>query len=219
RGENNLTGDNEALIVIDGVVINNSSARRTANAGESVYGTSSDNMPADYGSGLNDINPEDIENLTVLKGPAAAALYGQRGANGAIIITTKSGNAKKKGLGVTVNSNFSLESVNRWPDMQFEYGQGLDGAAHYSYGASEDGASTSGTSSAYGPRFDGQYFYQYDPVTQARGKERTPWVPYTNKIREFFEVGQTLTNSVSVDGGTDKTTARFSATNVKNKWI
>src|SRR5690606_4669200 len=79
--------------------------------------------------------------------------------------------------------------------------------------------STSGTSSAYGPRFDGQYFYQYDPVTQARGKERTPWVPYTNKIREFFEVGQTLTNSVSVDGGTDKTTARFSATNVKNKWI
>ncbi len=219
RGENNLTGDNEALIVIDGVVINNSSARRTANAGESVYGTSSDNMPADYGSGLNDINPEDIENLTVLKGPAAAALYGQRGANGAIIITTKSGSAKKKGLGVTVNSNFSLESVNRWPDMQFEYGQGLDGAAHYSYGASEDGASTSGTSSAYGPRFDGQYFYQYDPLTQARGKERTPWVPYKNKIREFFEAGQTLTNSVSVDGGTDKTTARFSATNVKNKWI
>ncbi|WP_174262588.1 SusC/RagA family TonB-linked outer membrane protein [Pseudopedobacter saltans] len=219
RGENNLTGDNEALIVVDGVVINNSSARRTANAGESVYGTSSDNMPADYGSGLNDINPEDIENINILKGPAAAALYGQRGANGAIIITTKSGSTKKKGLGVTFNSNFALESVNRWPDMQFEYGQGLDGAAYYSYGASEDGASTSGTSSAYGPRFDGQYFYQYDPVTQARGKERTPWVPYTNKIRDFFETGQTLTNSVSVDGGTDKTTARFSATNVKNKWI
>ncbi|RRN78085.1 SusC/RagA family TonB-linked outer membrane protein, partial [Pseudoxanthomonas sp. SGD-10] len=219
RGENNLTGDNEALIVVDGVVINNSSGRRTANAGESAYGTGSDNMPADYGSGLNDINPEDIENLTVLKGPAAAALYGQRGANGAIIITTKSGKSNKKGLGVTFNSNASIESVNRWPDMQFEYGQGLDGAAHYSYGASEDGASTSGTSSAYGPRFDGQYFYQYDPVTQARGKERTPWVPYTNKIRDFFEVGQTLTNSLSVDGGTDRTTARFSATNVTNKWI
>lgn len=98
RGENNLTGDNEALIVVDGVVINNSSARRTANAGESVYGTSSDNMPADYGSGLNDINPEDIENINILKGPAAAALYGQRGANGAIIITTKSGSTKKKDL-------------------------------------------------------------------------------------------------------------------------
>ncbi|WP_448635895.1 TonB-dependent receptor plug domain-containing protein [Pedobacter panaciterrae] len=96
RGENNLTGDNEALIVLDGVVINNSGGRRTANASDAVYGTGSDNMPADYGSSVNDINPEDIESVTVLKGPGAAALYGQRGANGAIIITTKSGNSKKK---------------------------------------------------------------------------------------------------------------------------
>src|SRR5690606_13953668 len=81
RGENNLTGDNEALIVVDGVVINGGSGRGTAVGGESAYGTSGDNMPADYGSGLNDINPEDIETVTVLKGPGAAALYGQRGAN------------------------------------------------------------------------------------------------------------------------------------------
>jgi outer membrane receptor for ferrienterochelin and colicin len=78
RGENNLTGENEALIVVDGVVINQGSGRRSAIAGESTYGTGSDNMPADYGSGLNDINPEDIESVTVLKGPGAAALYGQR---------------------------------------------------------------------------------------------------------------------------------------------
>src|SRR5882762_7926806 len=78
RGENNLTGDNEALIVVDGVVINQGSGRRNAISGESVYGTSSDNMPADYGSSINDINPEDIESVTVLKGPGAAALYGQR---------------------------------------------------------------------------------------------------------------------------------------------
>ncbi len=219
RGENNLTGDNEALIVVDGVVINNGSGRGTANSGESVYGTSSDNMPADYGSSLNDINPEDIESVNVLKGPGAAALYGQRGANGAIIITTKSGSPNRKGLGVTFNSNASMESVNRWPDMQFEYGQGLDGANYYSYGASADGSSTGGTSSAYGPRFDGQMFFQYDPATQKVGTERTPWVPYTNKIRNFFETGQTYTNSISVDGGTDKTTARFSATNVSNDWI
>lgn len=96
RGENNLTGDNEALIVVDGVVINHGSGRRSAIRGEAAYGTGSDNMPADYGSGLNDINPEDIESVTVLKGPGASALYGQRGANGAIIITTKSGAAKKK---------------------------------------------------------------------------------------------------------------------------
>lgn len=219
RGENNLTGDNEALIVVDGVVINQGSGRRTANAGETAYGTGSDNMPADYGSSINDINPEDIETVSVLKGPGAAALYGQRGANGAIIITTKSGNAKKKGFGITINSNTAFEDVNRWPDLQYEYGQGLAGADYYSYGTSPDGASTSGTSSAYGPKFNGQNFFQWDPVTQAQGKTRTPWVPYKNKIREFFDVGRTYTNSVSVDGGTDKTTARFSATNVNNKWI
>ena len=219
RGENNLTGENEALIVVDGVVINQGSGRRTEVRGESAYGTSSDNMPADYGSGLNDINPEDIESVTVLKGPGAAALYGQRGANGAIIITTKSGNAKRKGWGVTLNSNVSTESVNRWPDLQYEYGQGLDGVPHYSFGASPDGSSTSATSSAYGPRFNGQSFFQYDPATQRQGTERTPWIPYPNKIRNYFNTGQTVTNSISVDGGSDKTTARFSVTDVRNKWI
>jgi TonB-linked SusC/RagA family outer membrane protein len=218
RGENNLTGDNEALIVVDGVVINQGSGRRTSNSGESAYGTSSDNMPADYGSNLNDINPEDIETVTVLKGPGAAALYGQRGANGAIIITTKSGK-KHSGLGITFNSNASLESVNRWPDLQYEYGQGTAGSRYYSFGAGPDGASTSATSSAYGPKFDGQLFYQLDPTTQKQSTVRTPWVPYRNQIRDFFDVGQTFTNSVSVDGGSDKTTARFSATNVTNHWI
>jgi TonB-linked SusC/RagA family outer membrane protein len=219
RGENNLTGDNEALIVLDGVVINQGSGRRTSNAGETAYGTGSDNMPADYGSNLNDINPEDIETVTVLKGPGAAALYGQRGANGAIVITTKSGSAKRKGLGITFNSNFSMESVNRWPDLQYEYGQGTAGSNYYSYGAGPDGPSTSGTSSAYGPKFDGQQFFQLDPITQKQSTVRTPWVPYKNQIRDFFQDGQTLTNSISIDGGSEKTTARFSATNVHNKWI
>lgn len=219
RGENNLTGDNEALIVVDGVVINQGSGRRTAISGENVYGTGSDNMPADYGSGLNDINPEDIESVTVLKGPGAAALYGQRAANGAIIITTKSGRRKKKSFGVTFNSNASIEQPNRWPDLQYEYGQGLAGASYYSYGTTADGASTSGTSSAYGPRFDGQKFFQLDADSQAVGKERTPWVPYKNSVRKFFNVGNTITNSLSVDGGTQKTTARLSLTNVLNNWI
>lgn len=219
RGENNLTGENEALIVVDGVVINQGSGRRSAVSGESAYGTGSDNMPADYGSSINDINPEDVESVTVLKGPGAAALYGQRGANGAIIITTKSGSAKRKGLGITFNSNASIEQVNRWPDLQYEYGQGLDGNSYYSHQASADGVNTSATSSAYGPRFNGQMFYQYDPVTQTQGKERTPWVPYPNKIRNYFQTGQTITNTISIDGGTDRTTARLSLTNVNNKWI
>lgn len=219
RGESNLTGENEALIVVDGVVINNGSGRRTGIDGETPYGTGSDNMPADYGSGLNDINPEDIESVTVLKGAGAAALYGQRGANGALIITTKSGSSRKKGFGVTFTSNESLEQVNRWPDLQYEYGQGLDGAAYYSFGASADGSSTSGTSSAYGPKFDGQQFFQYDPVTGAQGTERTPWVPYKTAVKDFFQTGKTFTNGISLDGGNDKTTARFSFTNVNNDWI
>ncbi|GEP95871.1 SusC/RagA family TonB-linked outer membrane protein [Chitinophaga cymbidii] len=218
RGETNLTGGGEALIVVDGVVIGGSS-RRTAVSGEDIYGTGSDNMPADYGSGLNDINPEDIESITVLKGPGAAALYGERGANGALIITTKSGSSKRKGLGVTINSNASIEDVNRWPDLQYEYGQGLDGMDYYSYGASADGSSTSGTSSAYGPKFDGQSFFQYDPNLQAVGKERTPWVGYPGKINKYFQTGETFTNTISVDGGTDRTTARFSVTDVRNTWI
>lgn len=220
RGENNLTGDNEALIVVDGVVISSSGGRRSANSSDAVYGTGSDNMPADYGSTMNDINPEDIESVTVLKGPGASALYGQRGANGAIIITTKSGNTKrKKGVSIKFTSNGYMESVNRWPDLQYEYGQGLDGAAYYSYLASADGASTSGTSSAYGPRFDGQSFFQYDPVTQGQAKVRTPWVPYKNQIREFFQTGYNLQNNLSIDGALGRTTARFSVSRTDNTWI
>ena len=169
RGENNLTGNNDALIVIDGVVINQGSGRTTESGGK---GYLSEETPVDFGSGLNDINPEDIENVTVLKGPGAAALYGQRGANGAIIITTKSG-AKTNGLGVTINSNATMETINRWPDLQYQYGQGTDGDNYYSYNTTEDGASTRSTSSAWGPKFDGQNFYQYDPITHTKGLEKT----------------------------------------------
>lgn len=222
RGENNLTGNNEALIVVDGVVISSSSGSRTANRNETTYGTSGDNMQADYGSSLNDINPEDIESVTVLKGPGAAALYGQRGANGAIIITTKSGSSKRKGLGITWSSNASIEQMNNSrPDLQYEYGQGVDGQSYHSYDAGPDGPSTRSTSSAWGPRFNGQMFYQYSPHLQGRDTVRTPWVPYSGKngVNGYFETGSTFSNTVSIDGGTDKTTARFSFTNVRNNWI
>lgn len=215
RGENNLTGDNGALIVVDGVVINQGSGRNTSYGDK---GYLAEETPIDFGSGLNDINPEDIANVTVLKGPGASALYGQRGANGAIIITTKSGRTRS-GLGVTFNSNTSFESINRWPDLQYEYGQGVDGDNYYSYNASADGASTKSTSSAWGPRFNGQEYFQYDPITHTQGTVRTPWVPYVNDSRNFFDTGRTLTNSVTLDGGNEKTAARFSATNVNNKWI
>ena len=219
RGENNLTGDNEALIVVDGVVINNSSGRRSANKSDQVYATNSDNLPADYGSSLNDINPEDIETVSVLKGPAAAALYGQRAANGAVIITTKSAAQKKKGhFNVRYTMNGSIEQVNRYPDLQYEYGQGLGGALYYSYGASQDGASTSGTSSAYGPRFDGQSFYQYDPARQTAGLQRTPWKAYDN-INDFWDQGQDFKNNLSIDGRLGATGIRLNLGTENDKWI
>lgn len=214
RGENNLSGSSEALIVVDGVVM---SSPRTGNGSGSYL--SSDN-PVDFGTGLNDINPEDIESVSVLKGPGAAALYGARGANGAIIITTKSGNSKKKGIGVTVNSNTTIGTVSRWPDYQYEYGQGTGGQdLWYSYNNTEDGKSTKSTSSAWGPRFNGQSYYQYDPATGTNGTERTPWVPYKNNRKDYFEAAKTFTNSVSIEGGSDKTSARLSYTNLKNSWI
>lgn len=213
RGENNLTGENEALIIVDGVVVSSGSGKRTATGGSAAAPTDGI-QPTDFGSGINDINPEDIESVTVLKGPGAAALYGQRGANGAIIITTKSGNAKNNAISITVNSNSAFESANRWPDLQYEYGQGQSGADTYGYGVN------SASSLAFGPRFNGQSFVQYDHLTQTAGKEATPWVPYTNQIREFFETGKTFTNSISLSGNLKKNSKfRLSATHGKNEWI
>jgi len=218
RGENNLTGDNEALIVIDGVVASASGSRSASPSG-GVYGTSGDNMPVDYGSALNDINPEDIESVTVLKGPGAAALYGQRGANGAILITTKSGNTKRKTLGINFSQNITFEEVNRKPDLQREYGQGLGGAAYYSRGASADGPNTNSTSSAWGPKFDGQYYFQWDPELQNTGLTRTPWVAKANPIDAFFKRGYDSNTSASLDGNINKTNLRLALNHNENDWI
>nr|WP_276902990.1 SusC/RagA family TonB-linked outer membrane protein [Pedobacter kyonggii] len=219
RGENNLTGDNEALIVIDGVVAS-SSARRTASASGGVYGTSGDIMPADFGSALNDLNPDDIESVTVLKGPGASALYGQRGANGAIIITTKSGNKNRKKLGITFTSNSTWEDVNKSPDIQSQYGQGQFGVNYFSYGTSEDGGSTNGTSASWGAPFNqGTSFFQYDPATKTRGTTRTPWMAYGNPVEAFFKTGFESSNSVGLDGTYKKVAMRFSATHGNNEWI
>lgn len=219
RGENNLTGDNEALIVIDGVVAS-SSSRRTAATGGGVYGTSGDIMPADFGSGISDLNPDDIESVTVLKGPAASALYGQRGANGAIIITTKSASKDRKTMGITFTSNSSWQDINRGPDRQQEFGAGTFGAPYFSYGASPDGSSTNATSSTWGPAFNtGSMFYQYDPVTNKQGVARTPWVAYKDPIDAFFVTGFESLNSISLDGTYKKVGMRLSASHGSNEWI
>lgn len=216
RGESNLTGDNQALIVIDGVVINNSSGLSTGTGSDAYLGEDS---PVDFGSGLNDINPEDIESINVLKGAGAAALYGQRGAHGAIIITTKSGDEKMKGLKVSFSSNANFETAYHWPDYQYEYGSGKEGANYFSWGPTEDGPNTRSSSMAWGPKFDGQMFFQYDPVTHGAATERSLWKAYPNNRKDFFQTGQTYTNSVALSGGSKSTNFRLGFTNVANYWI
>ncbi|WP_449399233.1 TonB-dependent receptor plug domain-containing protein [Chryseobacterium wanjuense] len=152
RGDVSMNGfEDQALIVVDGVPMNG----RTIGSGTLAYGAGSGgDVPIDYGNDLNSINPDDIESITVLKGPTAAALYGSRGAKGAVMITTKSGKNKDGKLQVSLNSYTSFDSVLKWPDWQYEYGQGTmtkdkNGNYYYSYGASVDGVSTGGTSSAF----------------------------------------------------------------------
>lgn len=226
RGDRSFdAGGNEALIVVDGVPLING---RVSSGVDDAYGagTSSPDrdIPIDFGNGLGDINPDDIESVTVLKGAAATALYGSRAGNGAVIITTKSGQKRAGGLGVTVNSNSSFNDILRWPDVQYEYGQGNNnrnaaGELYYSYGLSEDGTNTGSTSSAYGPKFDGQMYYQYDPAIEAQSTERLPWRPYKDNVQGFFRTGSTFTNSVALDGATDNFSARASFTHTKNEWI
>jgi len=224
RGDNSMNPDgNNALIVIDGVPKNSG---LTSSGVNNAYGAGAGNdIPVDYGNGIADINPDDIESITVLKGPGATALYGSRAANGALIITTKSGMRKGKGIGVTINSNSSINTVLHWPDYQYEYGQGTGkalnsaGQFYYSYGASADGASTSGTSSAFGPRFNGQSYFQYDPTKQGPGSVRTPWQPYKGGIKDFWRTGYTLSNNIALEGGNENGAARLSFTHTKNEWI
>ena len=176
------------------------------------------------GNGLNSINPDDIESVTVLKGASAAALYGSRAANGALMITTKSGKTKNGRIKVSFNSSLSYDSVLKWPDYQYQYGQGTlakntAGQFFYSYGASADGVSTGGTSSAFGPKFNGQYYFQYDPTVLGQSKERQLWRPYEDNIKGFWETGVTSSNNVSIENSSEKTSYRASLTYLDNKWM
>ena len=220
RGNNSLNPNgNNALIVIDGIPVNN---EMTTSGSSSAY--TGNDSPIDYGNAISDLNADDIESVTILKGPGATALYGSRAANGALVITTKGGQ-KTKGLGITFNSSAAFDVIQRWPDYQYEYGQGTgksfdaDGNPYYSFGSSEDGGNTGSTSSAFGPRFEGQYFYQYDPVLEGQSAERQLWRAYPDNRKDFWETGLTLKNNVAMQGGDDKGNIRVSIGHEKNNWI
>ncbi|QXU42118.1 SusC/RagA family TonB-linked outer membrane protein [Pedobacter sp. D749] len=216
RGQNSLDLDKgEPLIVIDGVPV---LSGMVGNNGLSYGATGNTEPPVDYGNALSDINAEDIKDVTVLRGPSAAALYGSRAASGAILITTKNNAERKERLNVTFNSSANLEGVLHYPDFQYEYGAGNTINTYFSYGASPDGPSTNSTRS-FGPAFSRQLYYQYDPVTKTRGIEKTPWVADKNYVKDAFVTGVTYNNTLSLTGGDSKNSVRLSYNDVRNKYI
>jgi TonB-linked SusC/RagA family outer membrane protein len=189
RGEGSLTGDNNALIVVDGIPIDNSTSSGGAGSSTSGY--------ADHGNRFNDINPEDIESITVLKGPSATSLYGSRGASGVLLITTKKGAQGKKGkVDVGINSSYSRERAIILLDRQDQFGQGYDNL-HFD----------SGENWAWGPAFDGVVRPWTSPVdTDGDGALESLIRPYSNvdnQLQEFFNLGQTLSNSVYLSGANE----------------
>lgn len=196
RGGSSITGNNQALIVVDGIPIDNSQT----DAGDNL------NNQVDAGNRGNDINPDDVESVTLLKGPAAAALYGTRAANGALIITTKNGKSLKgKRSEIIVSSSYNLESILKLPEYQNEYGQGGQGAPD------------SRENFSWGPKFDGAV----RPWGQQVGDSQRvkPYVGLKNNVKEFFDIGRTLTNNVSFSLNNDKTSFFLSFNNVDQKGV
>ncbi len=195
RGFQSLAGSNQPLYVIDGVPMSN----------EAIQSSDELNHNYDFGSGANAINPDDVAEMTVLKGAAATALYGSRAANGVIMITTKKGRKRDKGLGVTYNGGIQFSNVARLVEMQNRFGQGASGE-HVQI---ENGS--------WGPRFDGLervYGYVYDNSQRVKS-----YSPIKNNIRDFFDTGVMFNNSVSFDGATDKSDFFVSLSNINNNGV
>ena len=226
RGERSLNiNANQPLFVIDGVPISNGFS------GSSGRG----NQDADYGNGAGFVNPDDVESMTVLKGAGATALYGSRGANGVILITTKSGK-NTKGIGVTVNSTVMFENPLILPDFQDQYGQGLNG--NFEFRDGNGGGTADGVDESWGPSYTGQSIAQFDSPTSngfrggdvgnlftsigpvnlnaqlaARGTiTATPWVPQPDNVKDFFETGVLQSHNLAVAGSNDKGDFRLSYT-------
>lgn len=200
RGQSSFSGQNSPLIVVNGVPINNT----TFGVGGD-FGGQGAVASTDGGDGLSSINPDDIESMTVLKGGAAAALYGSRAQNGVVMITTKSGTANK-GLGVDVNTNFTSDTPLDFTDLQYEYGQG-------EFGVRPTSANPTSGVWSFGEKFQpGMTQVLFDGVT-------APYEPIKGRINKFYQVGSTLTNTVSVSNGGVNGGFNLSIANMDNKSI
>ena len=184
RGNASITGNNEPLYVVDGVPIDNRS-----------FGNAGSGGGVDLPNGAADINPDDIESVTVLKGPNAAALYGLRAGNGVIVITTKRGTAGKK-FSVSVNSNITFSNPLLLPNYQNSYGQGGD-PSYFEYVNGASGGVGDGVDESWGPPLDvGLEFVQWD--SQLYSGQPLPWVSRPNNVRDFLDTGVNTSNNVSL---------------------
>ena len=215
RGDASLNiNGNSPLFVVDGTPISN----------EIVGSNGSGTQDVDYGNGASEINPQDVESINVLKGPAAAALYGSRAANGAIIITTKKGSRQSGRLGVTFNTGVTVENILMLPDWQNQYGQGNN--QQFAFVDGSGSGIADGVDESWGPRLDtGLLIPQFDSprVDGTRGGDTfvsnspitpTPWVSNPDNTKDFFETGITLTNSIAVSKAGENGNMRVSFQNL-----
>ncbi len=199
RGQSSFSGQNNPLIVVNGVPIDNSNF---ALGGD--FGTRASNS-SDGGDGLSSINPDDIEEMTVLKGATAAALYGSRAKDGVVMITTKS-KGSGKGYSITYNANFTTDTPLDFTDFQYEYGQGEGGKRPTTANP------TSGVWS-FGEKFQ-------PGMTQTLFNNKTyPYEPVRNRVRQFYRVGTNFTNTVTVANSGANGGFSLSFGNTDNKGI
>jgi TonB-linked SusC/RagA family outer membrane protein len=182
RGNRSIQGSNNALIVVDGVPINNNTYSAAGSDFGSVQGS----------DGASNINPDDIESMTILRGASAAALYGSQAGNGVIVITTKKGT--KDRVSVTINSGLTSERAFSLTKLQDEYGQGNSGTLNPASGES------------WGAKMDGQSYTNY--LGESRSYSAQP-----DNVKDFFRTGTSLNNSIGVSGGSDKMQTYLSYTN------
>ena len=220
RGETSLSGDSSALFVVDGVPITSGFIPNSSSA-------DGDDPNIDYGDGISDINPDDIESVTILKGSAATALYGSRAGNGAIIITTKSGTGEKTGLGITYATQFTAEKAGFWPDFQTTYGTGSDmGYEPYCFwnaSINTDGVARNDTRYAYGEAYgDGTKLrFQYEGYDWETGKAfKTPFYYHDDWFTGIFRTGWTLDHRLTFEGSLGKgNSVRLSYKHSTNEWV
>jgi len=215
RGASSLGGNNQPLFVVDGIPISNTDFA----TGDGLGGGGavvSKNNGVNRGNGAADINPDDVESISVLKGPNAAALYGSRAANGVILITTKSGAtgaARRKGMNIELSNSTTFEKPLRLPSYQNSYGQGAEGVFAYADGLG--GGIKDNVDESWGPKLDaGLLIPQYDSPIVDGVRQATPWISHPNNVKDFLETGVTTTTNLAIVGGYTDANFRLSYTNM-----